>query len=363
MGEQKTYHLLGLMSGSSLDGLDICFATITSGNDFHFTIHAAETFNYSENELNFFRSINTDPEINHLQEDIICAEIFSEYINRFLYQYGIKNTDAIASHGHTIFHYPQRGITCQLGNGKLMAERTGLPCITNFRQADVSAGGQGAPLVPMTDELFFSDYDACLNIGGIANISFRLYDKRIGFDICAANQLLNYCAQQLNLPYDDGGIIAKSGKVHSELLSQLNGATFFSKHWPRSMDNNEIRHQFIPMLNNSKLSVQDQLATATEHIADRIAEIIRDQIKIGGLSTAQYRMLVTGGGALNGWLLQRIQDLSGIEIHLPSLQIIHFKEALAMCLMGVLRLEERPNFLPSVTGARMPVCGGDIYLP
>lgn len=348
------------MSGSSLDGLDIVYCEMYSGEQFSFKVLASSTVPYSTEVqislANMEVSILKDYTTEHDFFDAISAEM----IKTFVEDNEISKIDFIASHGHTIFHFPEKNITCQLGNGKIIAKEMSCSVICNFRQADVDAGGQGAPLVPIADELFFPDYTACLNIGGIANISFVENGRRIGFDICAANQLLNFCANQIGLEYDDGGSMAKTGKVNEKLFAELNAFEFFELPFPKSMDNNFIRENFIPILSDSKIYPSDKLATVIEHIAFQISTIINRQIENNNIPKNIYSLLVTGGGAYNTFLLKRIEQLCGIKITLPENTLIQYKEAIAMCLMGLLRRENKPNFLPSVTGARIAVSGGDI---
>ncbi len=348
------------MSGSSLDGLDICYAEIKTGEPFTYSLLYAETIAYTRDQLIRIKNFNKDPHADHTADDAFMAGIFADCVNRFVHRHAIKTIDFISSHGHTLFHYPEQGITCQLGDGKIIAEKTGQEVIWNFRQADIDAGGQGAPLVPVCDAYFFPHYDACLNIGGIANISYRQNGERIGFDICAANQLLNYGASLCDLEYDKDGMLAAGGSVNTTLLEKMNNVPVFLRTGPVSLDNNFIRDTFIPMLQKSGISIADQLATSVEHIAMQIGRIIRRQIEVNHLDPDNYRILVTGGGAFNSFLISRLIKYSGIRIQLPETTLINFKEALAMCLMGVLRKENIPNFLPSVTGAKYPVCGGDI---
>jgi len=356
----QVYHIIGTMSGSSLDGLDMVYCEMHSGLAFSYKVLASFTAPYNKEVQKYLTNMEVSILKDYTNEHIYFDTISAEMIKTFVEDNEITKLDLIASHGHTIFHFPEKNITLQLGNGEKIAEVMSCPVICNFRQADVDAGGQGAPMVPIADELFFHDYTACLNIGGITNISFLENGKRIGFDICAANQLLNFCANQIGLEYDDGGSMARTGKINEKLLNELNVFDFFNLPYPRSMDNNFIRDHFIPILSESKIHASDKLATTTEHIAYQISRIINRQIKNRNIPKNIYSLLVTGGGAYNSFLVRRIEQLCGIKISLPVNTLIQFKEAIAMCLMGMLRLENKPNFLPSVTGARIAVSGGDI---
>jgi anhydro-N-acetylmuramic acid kinase len=348
------------MSGSSLDGLDVVYCEMRSEPNYSFKVLAFNTFPYPEEIQKIIANIEVSISKDYENEHVLFDELSSISIKTFMEDNNIEKPDFIASHGHTIFHFPEKNITCQIGNGKIMAKEINFPVICNFRQADMDAGGQGAPLVPIADVLFFPEYSACLNIGGIANISFDENGKRIGFDICAANQLLNFCAQQIGLEYDDEGSMARTGKINEALLRELNAFDYFDLPFPKSMDNNFIRDNFFPILSNYKIYPSDKLATTTEHIAYQISRIINKQIDSQNIPKNIYSLLVTGGGAYNSYLLRRIEQLCGIKITLPDNTTIQFKEAIAMCLMGMLRWENKPNFLPSVTGARIAVSGGDI---
>lgn len=356
----KTFHVIGIMSGSSLDGLDIAYCTITLDVINSFKILATATVAYNAEQKLFFKNLPHDIHHNYQKEDIYFGALIGNEINVFIRQFDIKQIDFIASHGHTVFHYPAQGKTGQIGNNQTIANITQLPTITNFRQADIDAGGQGAPLVPLCDELFFGDYDACLNIGGIANISFLAAQGRIGFDICGANQLLNYLAGKVNLPFDEDGELAALGAVNQALLTELNNCSYFNLPFPKSLDNQFVTQYFINRLANADLPINDKLATVSYHIAFQIAAIINRHKKN---NLADYRVLATGGGAYNKHLIHQIEQLAAITIVRASDQLIQYKEALAMCLMGALKWTHQPNFLPSVTGAKFKVSGGEIALP
>lgn len=360
MPDVKRYYVIGLMSGSSLDGLDIAYTEIETGAENKFRILHAQTIAYDTSIKKFLQQIDITKQ-NFQFEENYFAEITAHAVNQFISDFHIEKIDFIASHGHTIYHYPAEKRTLQIGDGKRISEITQHTVISNFRQADLDAGGQGAPLVPVCDALFFNGYDACLNIGGIANISFEKNNLRIGFDICGANQLLNACAAELNLPFDHAGEIAATGNVNEELLSRLNNNFFFKKQFPKSLDNHFVEMHFTKLLSESEIATADKLATANKHIATQIANCIRQQTTSEQIQPSDYRLLVTGGGAYNTFLIQTIEKSAGIQIHLPAKEIIEYKEALAICLMGVLRMENKPNFITSVTGAAYAVSGGDIY--
>ncbi len=361
MSSRNVYRVIATMSGSSLDGLDIVYAHIQLEPQPTFRIIAADTFAYTDAELQVLRVVSRTSMHTDDQTDRWYGAISAAYIRRFIQQLGNPSVDLVASHGHTTLHKPALGISQQIGDPQVMADALRLPVIARFRQADVDAGGQGAPLVPLCDQLFFAEYDACLNIGGIANISFETPDGRVGFDICGANQILNFFAEQAGWPYDAEGEMAAAGEKDAALFDQLNAIPFLSASYPKSLDNHFVHRAFIEPLQRAPLMLNDKLATAAHHIAYQIARVIEQQP--GRRALADYRLLVTGGGAFNRHLIKLIEEHAGIRIQLPDKIIIQYKEALAMALMGVLRHENRPNFLPSVTGARIAVSGGVIATP
>lgn len=361
MSSRNVYRVIATMSGSSLDGLDIAYAHIQLDPEPAFRIVAADTFAYTDAELQVLRTVSRTGTHADDQTDQWFGAVSAAYISAFLRQLGYPPVDLVASHGHTTLHKPSLGISQQIGDPQVMANALRLPVIARFRQADVDAGGQGAPLVPLCDQLFFSEYDACLNIGGIANISFETPQGRVGFDICGANQILNFFAEQAGWPYDAEGEMAAAGEMDPALFDQLNAVPFLAAPYPKSLDNHFVHRAFIEPLQRAPLMLNDKLATAAHHIAYQIARVIEQQP--GRRALADYRLLVTGGGAFNRHLIRLIRDHARIQVQLPDTIIIQYKEALAMALMGVLRFQNRSNFLPSVTGASAAVSGGVIATP
>ncbi|MFN0274541.1 MAG: anhydro-N-acetylmuramic acid kinase [Chitinophagales bacterium] len=361
--KQKTYYVIGLMSGSSLDGVDLAYCKIQSGGQWKYKILHAKTYPYNEGDKDFLKKLRKRPVKEAKTHDDLFGFSYAVLINRFRKEFNIRKLDFIASHGHTTHHHPEKKITLQLGSGKQIAKLNFHPAVTNFRVADIKAGGQGAPLVPVCDAYFFSQYDACLNIGGIANISYMMRGERIGFDICPANQLLDNLAQKLNKPFDKNGAIAKKGKINNKLMVALEKKRYFSLDPPKSLDNTFVEKNFMKTINEARCSVADKMRTVVERIAIEIAGAIIRDASFNQSKLAKYKLLVTGGGAYNKFLLQRIEKLARINIQLPDDETIQYKEALAMCLMGVLRWENKPNFLPSVTGAKKAVSGGEIFNP
>lgn len=337
-----TFNAIGLMSGTSLDGLDICCATFTKENSrWKFEIQHAETLPYSDFwEESLRNSI-------HLNAEALLA-LNSEYgfylgekVKEFITNNSLKNLDLIASHGHTIFHQPEKKFTLQIGDGRAIKLLNKIPVVYDFRSQDVLMGGNGAPLVPIGDELLFSDFDACLNLGGFSNISFKKEGKRIAFDICPVNIVLNKFAQLLHQKYDEYGNIAKKGIINEEILASLNSIEFYQKTPPKSLGIEWVNENIFPKLSDE--TPENVLATFTEHIADQIATVFNDfKLK---------NVLFTGGGTYNSYLLERIKLKTETEIIVPEKGTIDFKEALIFALMGVLRLNNEINVLSSTTGS------------
>ncbi|HRS07992.1 MAG TPA: anhydro-N-acetylmuramic acid kinase [Bacteroidia bacterium] len=355
MAESKK--VLGLMSGTSLDGLDLALVNITEANDgMHYEIVAAETIEYDQkrrDELINAKMLSGEKlfELHHK-----FGVFLGESSLKFLQKHQLS-CDLIASHGHTIFHQPANGFTTQIGHGAAIAAVTGITTVCDFRSIDVALGGQGAPLVPIGDELFFGMYDYCLNLGGIANISFRKNLNRIAFDICPVNMALNYLANACGQNYDAEGKIAASGKLNTALLDKLNALEFYRTPYPRSLGVEWFNEYFLPVLNASTASLTDKTTTVTHHIAKQIG----DSLTISD-NKLKSTLLVTGGGSKNKFLVQKIQENTSVQIIIPDEKIIDFKEALIFALLGYLRINNHKNTLATVTGAKKDSVGGAVYL-
>lgn len=266
--------------------------------------------------------------------------------------------DFIASHGHTIFHQPDRHVSLQLGHGAYIAAHARLPVVCDFRTLDIALSGQGAPLVPIGDALLFGNYDYCVNLGGIANVSFSLNGKRLAFDTSACNMLLNTLAGQLNEPYDANGKLAQSGSLNIELLQDLDAPDYFTAAPPKSLGKEWVLAHSLRTLAESSASVQDKLHTACHHIALQLKRALPL------LHKGKHRVLLTGGGAFNTFLVSCIEEHLGERYHVevPAPELVSFKEALIFAFLGVLRWRGEHNCLQSVTGASQNNIGGAIYL-
>lgn len=344
----KTYFAIGLMSGTSLDGLDICYAKFQNIATWEFEIIKTETIPYSSEWKN--RLLNA---ILLSAEDLLALDkeygfYLGEKTQEFISKNNITDLDFIASHGHTVFHQPQRKFTLQIGDGRAIKLTTKKPVIYDFRSQDVLMGGNGAPLVPIGDELLFSQYDACLNLGGFSNISLQKNHQRIAFDISPVNVVLNYFAEKLGKNYDENGDFAKNGAINFKILEELNALTFYQKSAPKSLGVEFVNSVVFPLLKDE--TPENIIATFTEHIAEQIAKVFNDnQLKT---------VLVTGGGTFNTYLLEKIRGKSQTELIVPDENIINFKEALIFAFMGVLRVRNEVNVLCSATGSSENHCSG-----
>ena len=339
----KTYSAIGLMSGTSLDGLDICYVKFQFPDIHRFEILQAETISYDENwKLKLKNSIYLSAE-ELTKLDFDYGMYLGKSVKEFIQKNQIENLDFISSHGHTVFHNPAENYTLQIGKGQGIFIETGIKTIYDFRSQDVLFGGQGAPLVPIGDEVLFSEFDACLNLGGFSNISFERNSNRIAFDICPVNIVLNQLAEQLNKTYDINGEIARSGKINFDLLEKLNELEYYKNPFPKSLGVEWCNQKIFPLFENLIIKTDDIISTFTEHIAFQIAEILNfNSIK---------NVLVTGGGAYNIYLIELIRKKTNTEIIIPENSLVEYKEALIFALMGILRLENQTNVLKSVTGA------------
>lgn len=347
------YLVLGLMSGTSLDGMDIALSRFKEEDGrWSFGIVDAVTIPFPTDLKSSLAGCHTYSGLDLLRLHTHFGRETGRMVLKFL-EGQVEQPHLIAFHGQTVFHSPVEGFTLQIGDGSQIAAMTRIPVVCQFRNLDVALGGQGAPLVPLGDALLFSEWDACLNIGGFANISLDQSGKRIAFDICPANYILNRVVSDLGFEYDKGGQIASRGMLIPALLDELNRLPFYSALPPKSLGREWVEENFFPILNHYHESVPDLLRTLSEHIAFQIAQVLN------GFSTR--RLLVTGGGAYHTFLLDRIASQTEARICVPESGIIDFKEALVFGFLGLLRFLGRPNCLQSVTGAARDHSGGVIY--
>ena len=351
---KEKYTIIGVMSGTSLDGVDLAHIVFTvKNNKWDFQILESETVSYSIDWLNKLKIAVgfSEAALEKLNQDY--TQLLAVIISDFIEKYEIKNLDAVCSHGHTILHQPQNGFTLQIGNLPEIATLINQTVVCDFRVQDVQLGGQGAPLVPIGDRILFSEYEYCMNLGGFSNVSFEQNNKRIAFDISPVNTVLNFYANQLGLDYDDKGSISRTGICNKDLLNELNALDFYQKKHPKSLGFEFVKETVLPIIEKYSIPIEDKLHTFTEHVALQIALALPN--KNGSL-------FITGGGAYNDFLIERVQyHLPKMKLIIPSAKILEFKEALIFALLGVLKLREEINVLSSVTGAKTDHSSGVIY--
>jgi anhydro-N-acetylmuramic acid kinase len=347
-----TYRALGIMSGSSLDGLDLalCALRLHRGR-WSFRIERARTITYSADMRSQLLRVMHGSALELAQLDADLGTFIGRACKRVLRGARI---DLITSHGHTIFHQPQLGFSTQIGSGARIAAITGITTVCDFRSADIAHGGQGAPLVPIGEKLLFPQYRAFLNIGGICNVSLHSVKHIIGYDACIGNQALNHLAGEGGLPFDRDGRIARSGSIEPVLLERLNALPFHRRKPPRSLGREWFEEAMRPLLDDGTIELRDRMRTVVEHMAIQLAK---------SLGAAEGAVLVTGGGARNQFLMERLAALSRPPVEVPSKEVVDFKEALVFALLGVLRLRGEENALASVTGAHRDSVGGAVHLP
>ncbi|HEX2535394.1 MAG TPA: anhydro-N-acetylmuramic acid kinase, partial [Chitinophagaceae bacterium] len=331
-----------------------------NGGRWTFEIRAAACYSYTPEWKTRLQEATQLQALDYALLHTDYGHYLGREVNRFIEEHALHYQVAlIASHGHTTFHLPARGMTAQLGDGAALAAETGLPVVSDLRALDVAFGGQGAPIVPIAEKLLLTDYTLFLNLGGIANLSVRTETDYIAFDVCPANRVLNLLAGEAGLEFDEGGALAASGNVHAGLLLQLNELDYYRQAPPKSLANDFGTDVVYPMVQGAGLSTAEALRTYVEHIAGQVARAA--EAHAGGPA----RLLVTGGGALNTFLVQRLTEAlapRGIEVSVPDAALVNYKEALAMALIGVLRWRQEYNVLSSVTGARRDSIGGAVWI-
>jgi len=335
-----------------MDGVDITFCEfIYENNKWTFDIKEAKTIPYDNNWTVRLSQLHKQPIHLYPKTDAFYGRYLGKITKQFIDENNLE-VDFISSHGHTIFHQPENGFTAQIGCGAGINAETNLPVINNFRTIDVQLGGQGAPLVPIGDKYLFSEYNACLNLGGFANISFKETGK--AFDICPCNMVMNLLANELDLPFDNEGEIAAKGTINKELLLALNNLDFYKKQGAKSLGIEWVNNQFLPVINGfENILLADKMATLSEHITMQIAAVLN--------TNNIESVLVTGGGAFNSFLINNIKNKTKTEIIIPNSKIINFKEALIFAFLGVLRIRNENNILKTVTGAKTDSMGGALY--
>lgn len=352
----ENYNVIGVMSGTSLDGVDLAHIQFRiKDKKWDFTILESETIPY---DLTWVQTLKTAVDFSHIELEKLNQEytsLLASIISDFITRHKIENLDIICSHGHTILHQPHNGFTLQIGNLPEIADLVQQTVVCDFRVQDVQLGGQGAPLVPIGDRILFPEYDYCMNIGGFSNVSFEENGTRIAFDISPVNTVLNFYANQFGFDYDDKGQISASGEIYEALFNELNNLDFYQQNYPKSLGFEFVKETILPIIESFEIDITDKMRTFTEHVALQIAQ---------ALPNKNGRLLITGGGAYNDFLIERIQfHLPSIQIIIPDNKILEFKEAVIFALLGVLKLRGEINVLSSVTGAKTDHSSGNIYKP
>ncbi len=351
---KSLYRVIGVMSGTSLDGIDLIYVKFNRKSQWNFEIIFGETIPYSIEWKETLRTLIDFSKEELLNVDISYTQYLGDVIIKFIQKNSIKEIDFISSHGHTALHDPSAGLTYQIGNIQLLSDVIREKVICDFRVRDVELGGQGAPLVPIGDKLLFGAYDICLNLGGFANMSFEQNGKRIAYDICPVNTVLNYYVSSIGLEFDENGDLAAQGNVHSRLLNELNNLPFYKMLYPKSLGLEWVKEIVIPIINQYEIILEDVLCTFVEHISIQISSAIFNKGE---------NVFVSGGGAYNTYLISRIKFYTSAKIIIPPHDIIEFKEALIFSLLGVLRDRNEVNCLASVTGAYKDHSSGKVFLP
>jgi len=348
----KELVILGVMSGTSLDGLDFALCKYYFNND-KYSCDVIKTgfYEYPEQiKMELIQAVH-DSSFNFVRLHKRFGRVIGRQANIFLKD-SIK-PDFIASHGHTVFHRPDIKLTFQIGDAASIAAETSCSVISDFRNLDTALSGQGAPLVPIGDKLLFSEYDFCINLGGFANISFDRNNKRIAYDICPVNFILNAFSKELGSAFDKNGESGKHGMINTDLLNELKIIPYYSQEPPKSLGREYVEEYFDPIFKKYKIPVQDKMRTLYKHIATQICNSVSFD--------SGKRVLLTGGGAHNNFLVSEIMKLSKNEIIIPNKEIIDFKEAIIFGFLGFLRVLEKVNTLSSVTGSLTDSVGGSVF--
>ena len=341
------------MSGTSLDGIDVVYIHFEKKEKWTYKVINSITYKYSKEWFNKLKTSVNLSRIDLTKLDQEYTLLLLKQILRFINEFSIKDIDAVSSHGHTVFHDPKNKSTYQIGNLPQISKKIGHKVICNFRQQDVSLGGQGAPLVPVGEKYLFSEYDSCINLGGFANISKTLDGKLIAYDICPVNTVLNYLSNKMNLDFDKDGEISKNGRLIEDLYTKLNKLDYYNISHPKSLGIEWLNSNITPLLDQYPSQIIDLLHTYTHHIAEQVSKNTINETHI----------LVTGGGAKNKFLIGLINKKLKNNIVIPDNILIDYKEAIIFGFLGLLKLLNINNCYSSVTGSSIDHCSGDIFLP
>jgi anhydro-N-acetylmuramic acid kinase len=349
----KNFNVIGVMSGTSLDGVDIVYVKFTLNESWRFKIINSKTYKYADSTVDMLSDISKK-NLEEIKEiDVVYSNKLAKIISEFIEEFSVNKIDFVSSHGHTAIHDPSNLITYQIGNLSTLSKEINQKVICDFRVQDVKLGGEGAPLVPVGEKYLFQEYDSFINLGGFANISKHDGESLIAYDICPVNIILNNLSKKIGKDYDNKGSIASSGKLILNLYDQLQKLEYYQLDPPKSLGIEWVDKNMIPLINKySDYPIEDLLNTLSNHIANQISNNLKDIDKA----------LITGGGAYNDYLIDIISSKSDSEIIIPSKNIIEFKEALIFAFLGVLRYLNINNCYSSVTGASKDHCSGKIFL-
>ncbi len=369
------YLVTGMMSGTSLDGMDLAHCRfILDEGQWSYNILAAETVPYPDewkNELAGASALNGRKLYAlHVRYGSYAGEMAYDFFRR----HSIRHTDLLASHGHTVFHCPDQRYTFQLGHGASMAAAAKCTVVNDFRSMDVALGGQGAPLVPLGDRMLFEDYHYCLNLGGFANISFDTEGgRKVAYDICPLNFVINHLVKNSRIPvspdtfgapeelggsgflnHDPDGVIARKGTTNHQLLNQLNSISYYHQSGPKSLGEEWVNLHIWPLLNEYKIPLADLLHTFYRHAATQIGN---------QPGTSPAKLLATGGGTYNRFFMECLRESlpPATELVIPDKETIDFKEALIFAFLGLRCIRKEINCLSGVTGASNDSIGGSVH--
>ena len=353
LSSKNIYNVIGVMSGTSLDGIDLCYSEFTlKESHWNFSIKTCETILYNEYWAEKLSQANNFHDTILFDLDKEYTSYLATVINDFIKKYQITNIDFISSHGHTVYHQPEENYTFQLGNRIELRQLIKKPIVCDFRVQDVALGGQGAPLVPIGDLLLFKDFSHCINLGGFCNISIKNDSQIIAYDICPVNVVLNYLSKKIGFSFDKDGNHAKSGSVNKQLLKDLNQIEYYVEEPPKSLGIEWVKENIFKIIDNCNITNEDKLRTYIEHICAQIAMNIDGDC---------HQILFTGGGVKNKFLMARLSKKMKLKFQLPEIEIIDFKEALIFAFLGILKVRDEINCLRSVTGAEKDHSSGIFF--
>ena len=350
----KQFNIIGIMSGTSLDGIDIVYVNFKLDQYWKYELIHVNTYKYEKKWITLLQNISKEKIISIKKIDIDYTKLLSKYVIDFIDEFSIKDIDFVSSHGHTALHQPSKSLTYQIGNLPILAKYINQKVVCDFRVQDVELGGQGAPLVPVGEEYLFSEYNTLINLGGFANITKRIKNNLIAYDICPINIVFNHLARKMKLKYDEGGYIASTGNMNEDLYNHLQRLNYYKQDPPKSLGIEWVNIQVHSILKDFQdIPIKDLMNTFSNHFAFQIAKNIGDRDEV----------LLTGGGAYNDYLIEKIKNLTNSKITIPDPKIIEYKEALIFSFLGLLRVLEINNCYSSVTGANKNHCSGKIHNP